>query len=141
MSARVAEPAAPFSRDALARVTLRTLSRGRWGNADVLLIETDDGPAIVKDFAPRRAVVRTLLGRWLIRRDDRAYRALTAHSAVPRLLGAIDALAFAVEYRPGTRLSRALAPSLGPGFLTELESAVRGLHARGVLHLDLRHRS
>ena len=27
------------------------------------------------------------------------------------------------------------------GVLTELESAVRGLHARGVVHLDLRHRS
>ncbi len=141
MSARVAEPAAPLSRDALAGVTLRTLSRGRWGNADVFLVETDDGPAIVKDFAPRRAVVRTLLGRWLIRREVRAYRALSDHPAVPRLLGSIDALAFALEYRPGTRLSRALAPSLGPGFVTELESAVRGLHARGVVHLDLRHRS
>ncbi len=132
---------AAIKRATLSGATRQTLSRGRWGNPDVLLVELGGAPVIVKDFAPRSALVRVLLGRWLTRRELRAYRVLADHPAVPRLLGSIDGLAFAVEYRPGTRLSRALAPSIGPDFVAELGSAVRGLHARGVVHLDLRHRS
>jgi predicted Ser/Thr protein kinase len=60
---------------------------------------------------------------------------------VPRLLGRIDALAFAVEYRPGRRMSRRLAGTLPEGFVDRLAEAVREMHARGVVHLDLRHRS
>ena len=141
MSAPGAAAAGGLSRGALAGATRQTLSRGGWGNPDILLVEVGGELAIVKDYATRGAAVRALLGRWLVRRELRAYRALADHPAVPRLLGAVDALAIAVEYRPGTRLSRRLARSLDPDFVPALESAVRGLHARGVVHLDLRHRS
>jgi serine/threonine protein kinase len=95
----------------------------------------------VKDFAPRGAWVRAWLGPWLLGREVRAYRALAGHPAVPRLLGRIDRLAFAVEYRPGRRLSRRLAGQVAPGFVDALAGAVGAMHARGVVHLDLRHRS
>ena len=93
---------------------------------------------VVKDFAPRGALVRATLGRWITRREARAWRALDGHPAVPRFLGQIDALAFAVEYRPGQYLSRSL--SVDAEFLPRLEAAVEGLHERGVVHLDLKHR-
>lgn len=130
-----------LSRSSFADRTLRVLQRGGWGNPDVFLVESANGPVVVKDYAPRSAWVRWLLGRWITARELRAYRALEGLPAVPRLLGGIDPLAFAVEYRPGTRMSRLLADSISPAFLGELADAIDAMHARGVAHLDLRHRS
>jgi hypothetical protein len=117
------------------------LHRGGSRNPDVLLVETPAGRVVVKDFAPRGRLVRACLGPWLNRREMRAYRALAGCASVPRLLGPIDRLAFAVEYRPGQPLSRRVHGRTPPGFADALEQAVRALHRRGVAHLDLRHRS
>jgi hypothetical protein len=131
----------PLSREALAGATLALLNRGSRRNPDVLLVERGGERLVVKDFAPRGALVRATLGRWIAAREARAYRALAGHPSVPRFRGWIDPLAFAVEYRPGRRLSRRIAGELPPDFLPRLEAALREMHARGVAHLDLRHRS
>lgn len=130
-----------LTRESLPRRTRAVLQSGRRRNPDVLLVELDGTMAVVKDFAPRLWWVRWLLGRWVTSREIRAYRRLAGDPAVPRLLGRIDALAFAVEHRPGERMRRRLARSLPPGFVDELEAAVERMHRRGVVHLDLRHRS
>lgn len=129
------------SRADLGSRTLSVLNRGSLGNPDVLLVEESGRRVVVKDFAPRAAWVRATLGRWITAREARAWRALDGHPAVPRFLGAIDALAFAVEYRPGRRMSRELAGSVPEDFLERLSDAVDEMHRRGVAHLDLRHRS
>lgn len=77
----------------------------------------------------------------LLRREERAYRRLEGMPEVPRCLGRLDAEALVFEYRPGVLLSRSLAGTLRPEFLAELEAAVDEMHRRGVVHLDLRHRS
>jgi RIO-like serine/threonine protein kinase len=123
-----------------AGVTL--LHGGRSRNPDVLRVERRDRPAlVVKDFAPRAWWVRATLGRWIARREARAYQALAGHPAVPAFRGWIDPLAFALEYRPGRRMSRKLRGSLPPDFLARLEEALAEMHRLGVAHLDLRHRS
>ncbi|MGH0034372.1 MAG: hypothetical protein ACQGVK_05045 [Myxococcota bacterium] len=132
---------APLRRDELASRTTEILSRGGWGNPDVRLVRLEDGPVVVKDFAPRPAWVRWTIGWWLTRRELRAYRALSGLAAVPRLLGRVDGLAFATEYRPGRPLGRGLAGELPSDFLDALRAAVAEMHGRGVVHLDLRHRS
>jgi hypothetical protein len=134
-------PARVPARSELAPRTRAVLNRGNARNPDVLLVDVDGQLVVVKDFAPRSRWVRATIGRWITRREMRAYRRLAGHPAVPRLLGPIDALAFAVEYRPGRRMSRRLAAELAPGFVDRLAAAVRAMHARGVVHLDLRHRS
>ena len=119
----------------------RRLHRGGRGNADVLLVRHAGKQFVVKDFAPRAWLLRSTFGRWSIGREWRAYRALDGIDAVPRLLGLVDPLALAIEYRPGSLLSRSLAGVLPADFLGELRGAVAAMHARGVVHLDLRHRS
>jgi hypothetical protein len=125
----------------------KLLSRGGWGNADVFLSDAPaewaerSEPVVVKDFAPRPFWLRWTWGVWMIRRELAAYRALAGLSSVPRVVGVIDVLAFALEYRPGERLSRALAGVVPPQFVDELEDAIASMHVRGVVHLDLRHRS
>jgi len=133
--------AAGLERATLGARVVRVLHRGGWGNPDVLLVEGGGAPVVVKDYAPRSALVRHTLGRWLTAREQRAHRRVADLDAVPAWLGPIDSLAFALEYRPGEPLARSLAPHLPPDFLTRLEQSVSGLHARGIVHLDLRHRS
>lgn len=134
-------PRAALTRASFADRLLAQLQDGGWRAPDVLLVEGPAGPIVVKDFGPRPRWLRHTLGRLLIWRELRAYRALGDHPSVPRLLGRIDPFAFAIEYRPGERMTRELIGRVDPGFAALLERAVRSMHARGVAHLDLRHRS
>lgn len=131
----------PISRGELDRHTTAVLNRGNSRNPDVLLVEVGGRQFVVKDFAPRGAWVRASIGRWITAREVRALRALDGLPSVPRFLGCIDSLAFAVEFRPGRRMSRKLAGRVPPEFLGRLETGLREMHQRGVAHLDLRHRS
>jgi len=133
-------PAAITRADVSERVEA-VLNRGGWGNPDVLLVRGDSGVAVVKDFAPRSAVVRNTWGRWMIRREQRAHARLVDIDCVPALFGAVDGLAYAMEYRPGIPLGRSLAEVLPVTFMPDLSAAISQLHERGVVHLDLRHRS
>ena len=130
-----------LSRETLPARTVGVLHRGGWGNPDVVIARARDREVVVKDYHPRPRFVRETWGRFVTAREIKAYRELDGHRAVPRLLGRIDGLAFAIEYRPGTHLSRKLAAAIPPAFVEELAAAIDDLHARGVVHLDLRHRS
>lgn len=107
----------------------------------MLLVDSDTGPVVVKDFSPRHPLVAGGFGRWLIGRERRALEALRGHPSVPRLLGSIDALAIVLEHRGGVRFTRRRPWTFTPEFDRRLRAAVAGLHERGVAHLDLRHRS
>lgn len=117
------------------------LSRGRGAKADVLLVEAEGRRIVVKDFAGRGLAVRSLLGPWLLRREARVHERLAGMVEVPRVLGWLDGCALVLEYRPGILLSRSLAGRVPPDFVERLASAIAAMHARGVVHLDLRHRS
>lgn len=130
-----------LTRENLAERTLVTLRRGGWRGPDVALVEADCGRVVVKDFSRRARWLRCSMGRWSIRREERAYRQLAGLAAVPPLLGRLDALALVVAHRGGARFSRRRPWTFSPEFGRQLERSVRELHARGVAHLDLRHRS
>jgi RIO-like serine/threonine protein kinase len=130
-----------ITRAELAAKTVAVLHRGGRRNPDVLLVERGGERLVVKDFAPRGALARATFGRLIAAREAAAYQLLAGHPAVPRFRGWIDRYAFAVEYRPGRRMSRKLVGEVPPDFVDRLEEAVREMHRRGVAHLDLRHRS
>lgn len=133
-----------LSREAVTRARAdggcEVLSRGGSGNPDVVRIKQGDRDVVVKDFSARGPLVRRI-APWLVAREVRAYRQLAGHPSVPRLLARIDSLAFALEYRPGEIMGPHLARRVPSSFLDELRVAVDAMHARGVVHLDLRHRS
>jgi predicted Ser/Thr protein kinase len=122
----------------LARVA-RVLNRGNFGNPDVFLVSHEGGEWVLKDYAPRSWWIRNTVGRVVTTLESRAWRALAGHPNVPRFVARVDAFALLVEYRPGRPVSgRRAVPA---GFLAELEQAIDELHRRGVVHLDLSHRS
>lgn len=129
------------SREELPDCVVDVLHQGKSRNPDVFLVELDGQRFVVKDFAPRGGFVRHILGPWLINREIRAYEALDRHPSVPHYLGKLDRMAFALEYRPGERMSRSLKGRVRSDFISMLQESIANMHRLGVVHLDLRHRS
>ncbi len=117
------------------------LNRGGARNPDVYRIDRDGRCMVVKDFSARSPWVRATIGRWVSHREARAWKILTGHPNVPDFVGWIDPLAFAVEYREGRPMRRKLASEVPDDFADQLDAALAEMHHRGVVHLDLRHRS
>ena len=130
-----------LTRETLAARTLYRVASGRRLRPDVLVADRGDGPVVVKDWAPRSRAVRALLAPVALRREARAHGRLEGLACVPRLLGRLDAWAIVLEYRPGTRISHGRPWLFDAGFARALAACVAQIHARGVVHLDLAHRS
>jgi hypothetical protein len=127
-------------RDEIGPGTREVLVRGVGAKADVLVVAVDGGSVIVKDFAGRGLLVRGL-GRLQIRREVSAYRWLAGVPGVPAFVGHIDPLALAIERIDGEQLVFAAAvPREAPGRVAALREILDAIHARGVVHNDLRGR-
>jgi hypothetical protein len=116
------------------------LVRGVGAKADVLVVAVDGGTVIVKDFSQRSLWVRGL-GRLQIRRETAAYGWLHGISGVPAFVGRVDPWALAIERVDGERLAfAALTPEEGRRHVAALRLILDEIHARGVVHNDLRGR-
>lgn len=114
--------------------------RGGLGKADVLAVELPEGQVIVKDFA-RAAWWLRWLGALQIAREARAYGHLEGLPGIPRFYGKIDRLALAMEKVEGERLAFVKLSALeGERYVGKLRAIVDAIHARGVVHNDLRGR-
>lgn len=127
------------------RVDLRgdaveTIHAGRSIKANLLRVDLGEGPMVVKDFGEKSWWVR-LIGRLQISIEQRTYRRLEGVEGVPRFFGCVDPYALAIEHidaRPlGTLPDRTRD---GPARFERLCRIVSEIHARGVVHWDLRAR-
>lgn len=94
----------------------------------------------MKDFAAKSGFWR-LLGRFQVAREAAAYASLAGVEGVPRFFGRIDAHAIAIERIEGPQL--AFAPDRferGSLYVEQLRAIVARLHAKGLVHNDLRGR-
>ena len=127
-------------RDEIGPGVREVLVRGIGAKADVLVVEVDGAAVIVKDFSARSPWVRGL-GRLQIRREAGAYLRLKGVPGVPAFVGRIDPWALAIERIDGERLAfAALRPEDGPRHVGQLRTILDAIHARGVIHNDLRGR-
>jgi len=118
----------------------RLLKRGESNKADLFIVDLDEGPVVVKDFAAKGWWVR-LLGRLQTWREARAYERLAGIPGVPRFHGRIDALALAVEWVEARELGRIPDRATnGAARLARLGEILDAIHTAGVAHLDLRAR-
>lgn len=107
----------------------------------LLLLEDRGRRAVVKDYRPSSWLLRTLVGPWLIGREARVYRVLSGTPGVPRLIGILDREALVVEHVAGRSCAEYADGALPPEFFERLQSVVAGIHARGVVHCDIKNRS
>ena len=117
------------------------LVKGKFMKADVFLTRTGGQRVIVKDFGNKGFFERNLVGRLIIGRELRAYRALAGIDGLPSKYQRLTPFAIAVEYLEGRDLGGIDRGEIGPGVLRQFEAVIEELHERGWVHLDLQRRS
>lgn len=127
-------------KDALSGIE-RSLSRGRFAKADVFIARYRDERFIVKDFGSRGFWERNLIGRVVVGRECRAYRALAGIEGLPSRYKRLTPFCLAVEYLEGKDLGGVERHEIGPGAIGQFERIIDDLHERGWVHLDLQRRS
>ena len=112
--------------------------KGTFGKPDLNRLEREGHAFMVKDVRGKNFFLRWTLGLWLIHKEWKVYSRLAGIKGIPRPIKRIDCFAFATEFIPGKPISR--GEPLPASFFTDLESALGQIHARGVVHMDLRHK-
>lgn len=134
-------PAVPkFPRAELAARSVRVLRPKTWVAPDVRLLDIDGRPAVLKDFAPLPLATRLTVGLPLIRWEVPILRRLIGLEGVPQLLYTVDRFAFIMSYIEARPLYKVPQAELPKDIFDRVLDLVDGLHARGVVHLDLRQR-
>ena len=119
--------------------TLRFLRARSRTRPDLRLIEWQGLRAVAKDWTNTWPLVRPHARRCL----DREWRALEALSDLPGIPRPVARLphAIVVSFVAGLPLQHMhMRPEQRQDFFDALEACVDGIHARGVVHLDLRQR-
>jgi len=133
-------PPQAFDRQALMGLPRRLLSRGSPFKPAVWKVELPEGGAAAWKEVPPGGGPGRLLARFLLRRESRILERLSGVPGVPQILGRPDRGSFLCTWLEGEPLDRA-AFERSPRVLAEsLRALVGALHARGVVHLDLRQR-
>ena len=127
-----------FSREVYSRSERKLLREGQWANARVELVRIDGVEWTVKDFAPRAWWVRNSVGRFLLRRELRVLQRLHGIAGISPAAFRIDAYAMATRYLPGRILAQVRPDEVTPAFFLQLEALVQSMHARKLVHLDIR---
>lgn len=127
-----------FSRADFNRAERKLLRDGQWANARVELVRIDGIDWTVKDFAPRAWWVRNSVGRFLLRRELRVLQRLHGIAGISPAAFRIDAFAMATRYLPGRILAQVRPDEVTPAFFLQLEALVQSMHARQLVHLDIR---
>ena len=103
-------------------------------------METVEGRFAVKDYAAKIAPVRWA-GIPQLAREEKAYRRLEGVSGVPRFTRRLDRDAIIMEYVGGIRLPKFHRRHGGvPRVTQRLKELLDQVHARGIIHGDLRSR-
>ena len=132
---------AGLTRDNLRQHLCKTLRPGGGTRPELLLLEDRGKRAVLKDYRAAGWLLRTFAGPWLIAREARIYQLLAGAYGVPRLIGLLDRHALIVEHINGRNCADYADGELPAEFFDRLRKVVQGIHARGVVHCDIKNRS
>ncbi len=116
------------------------IARDSWSKPELRPVEIRGTAALVKDYGRRPLLYRETWGRFMIDRETVILREIDGLPGIPRFLGRVDGLAFAMERIRGRECGEIPMKSLSGEFFVRLGDTVRALHERNVFHLDLRQR-
>lgn len=135
------DQAKPFERAEMAEHVVKLMRDGGGLNAVVTLVEKDGVRWTVKDFASRGWISRTIVGPLLLRREAAVLKRLRGLDGVAEEAFFVDRQALAIRFLEGAGLVRKKGANRSPvdlAYMEALERLVDAMHARGVVHLDLR---
>lgn len=131
----------PLTRNALAGLVAERVLRGRnVSKADVSLYRIEGNPVAVKDYGSRPFLARHTVGRWLVRRECRAYARAGSAPGLAPFLGRLGPYTLATGWLDAVPLADLPQGAATPSTFDRLEAVLAGLHARGVAVGDLHHR-
>lgn len=117
-------------------LTLRSPSSTR---PAIWVVEENGEEAVVKDYSVNSFFYRNVIGRFLIWRENKAYRRLRGLEGVPACYRVINGLALVTEKIPGRNLEGLEKEArLSADFFVDLKSLVARFHRRGLAHCDLK---
>ena len=129
-----------LTRENLERYLRARLRPGGGSRPALLLLESGARRAVLKDYRAAGWLLRTLVGPWLTGREERIYRALEGAPGVPRLIRRLDRHGLLVEHIEGRSCAEYADGELPAEFFARLRDVVEGIHARGVVHCDIKNR-
>ncbi|MBV8878979.1 MAG: phosphotransferase [Planctomycetaceae bacterium] len=106
----------------------------------VSVVDHDGRPAVLKDYRRKNAVTRGLIAPSLVKREFAVLRHLEGLPGIPKAYAIVDKRALLIEYIEGRTINKFKAGELPDAVYERLAALVRAMHARGVVHLDLRQR-
>ena len=119
----------------------KVLIKGKSLKADVFITRFRGQRFVIKDFGKKGFIERNLVGRMVIGREIRAYRALCGIEGIPSQFKRLSPFSIAIEYLEGRDLGDIVRGEIGPGIIRQFEDIIEELHERGWVHLDLQRRS
>ncbi|RJP85921.1 MAG: hypothetical protein C4518_15255 [Desulfobacteraceae bacterium] len=130
----------PFTRKQLASGRFDILCKGRWANADLYLFQQGRSRWVIKDFFPCPPLIRKTWGRFIARREYQAFIKLRGIPGMPEASFLMDDYAVCYRFIAGKTLKDTPPEAVGPEFFLKLEALVIRMHARNLVHLDIRNR-
>lgn len=120
---------------------IRAIHVGKGWQSSVYEVDWNGARAAVKDFSKLPPLFRFFIAPVLVKREVKALRHLDGTPGIPRFLGQIDRLAFALEFIEGRPVSGIHKGEMPPEVFGRMADVVAAMHARGVAHGDLKRRS
>jgi tetraacyldisaccharide 4'-kinase len=107
---------------------------------DVSLVTVNGRRAVLKDYSRRAPLVR-LVGAFLLRREQEAYRRLSDVAGVPKSFGLQGRCGLLTEFIEAELVTKFVeTKTLPPIYFERLRALIDALHAAGVAHGDLKRR-
>lgn len=131
-----------LTRTDLTDLPAKVLRQGHPYKADLSIVRGPDELLVLKDYRHKHGVCRDLLGVTATALEARALRTLEGVAGVPQFRGRPDRFSVLMTFVDAER-ARRTDPRVkdSEGFVRDLERIVAEMHERGVVHLDLKHRS
>jgi RIO-like serine/threonine protein kinase len=129
----------PFTYTEFSHAATESLSVGRCGRASVSIFRNHSGAWVVKDFRRVNPFVRWTWCIFMVRRELRAFERLRGLRGIPQDAFRVNRFSLAYRYTPGAPIGKADPALMTPAFFEKLESLVREMHARSIVHLDMRY--
>jgi RIO-like serine/threonine protein kinase len=105
----------------------------------IWVIEENGRRAAVKDYSASGYLYRNIVGRFLIRRERNAYRALEGLDGIPTFYRIIDGIALVIEEIPSENIELLRGKKeVAERFFRDLRSLVEEVHRHGLAHCDLK---
>ena len=123
----------------LPRVKIDTLREPSSTRPAIWVVEENGYKAVVKDYSVNSFLYRNMIGRFLVWRENKAYRRLRGLKGVPIFYCVIGGLALVMEKIPGRNVEGIEKETrLSADFFEDLKALVNRVHRRGLAHCDLK---